>query len=123
MSRLLNIGQSKKDKEKFKHPIVDILLKRATKQDVAEVLHVSERKARDIIAECSMHYPVIARSDQKGYRRARAIDDLTLEELELEYQDVQITAREINSRIKCLRKRLKPLIAWMKMADKKRGKH
>lgn len=122
MSRLLKIGQSKKDKEKYNHPIIDILLERATKQDIAEVLHVSERKARDIIAECSMHYPVIAHSDQKGYRRARAIDDLTPEQLDEEYNEVQLTAFEINSRIKCLKKRLKPLIAWMKMADKKRGK-
>ena len=44
---------------------------------------------------------------------------LTVDE---EYNEVQLTAFEINSRIKCLKKRLKPLIAWVKMADKKRGK-
>ena len=120
MSRLLKVDQSKKAKEQYHHQIVDILLERSTKQEITEVLHCSERKARDIIAECSMHYPVIAYSGQPGYRRARPIDDLTPEELEKEIKDVKRTLHEAHSRVKCLKKRMKPLIAWLKVAEKKK---
>lgn len=121
MSKLLQVKQNKTTKEKFNHPIVDILLERTTKQKVAEVLHTSERKARDVIAECSMHYPVIAHSGSTGYRRAKDIDSLTEEELELEIQEVLRTLGEHRSRVKCLKKKMKPLIAWLKVAEKKRG--
>ena len=50
MSRLIKIEQSKKAKEQYHHQIVDILLERSTKQEISEVLHCSERKAREIIA-------------------------------------------------------------------------
>lgn len=122
MSRLLKVDQSKKAKEQYHHQIVDILLERSTKQEITEVLHCSERKARDIIAECSMHYPVISHSGEPGYRRARAIDDLTLEELEKEMADVRRSLHEAHSRVKCLKKRMKPLVAWLKVAEKKKEK-
>lgn len=123
MSRLSGIKQTKKAKEQYKHQIVDILLERSTKQEISETLHCSERKVREIIAECSMHYPIIAYSDAPGYRRAKDINLLTDEELDIEIEDVQRTLNEHSSRIKCLKKKMKPLIAWLKMAKKKRGIH
>lgn len=115
MSKLANVPQTKEAKEEFNHPIVDILLMRMTKQELSEILHCSEREVRNIIAECSMHYPIIALSERGngGYRRAKSIDSLTDEELEREIQVVQQTLSEHLSRVKCLRKKMRPLIAWL----------
>lgn len=119
MSKLSKIKQTKEAKNSYNHPIVDILAERCSKQDLMEVLHCSERDARDIVAECAMHYPVITYSTKGvGYRRARQIDSLSTQELALEDAEVLRTIGELNSRIKCLKKRLKPLIAWHKMKEK-----
>jgi hypothetical protein len=124
MSKLSNMPQTKEAKEQYNHPIVDILLDRHTKQELQEILHCGERAARDVIAECSMHYPIISNSDStsSGYRRARNIDELSGIELESEIQAVQRTLSEHSSRVKCLKKKMKPLIAWLKVAQKKRDK-
>ena len=123
MSKLLIIPQTKEAKEKYKHVIVDILLERHTKEELEDILHCSNRKVREIVAECSMHYPIIAISEKdSGYRRAKSIDQLTGIELESEIQAVKRTLAEHNSRVKCLKKKMKPLIAWLKVAEKKRDK-
>lgn len=119
MKKLKNIKQTKQAKEEYNHPIIELLFERITKEDICKVLHCSEREARGIIAECAMFYPVIALSNKKGYRLARKIDELSLEGLVTEYDIVNNACRELNSRIKCLKKRLKPLIAWKKVAEKK----
>ncbi len=119
MSKLSKIKQTKEAKNSYNHPIVGILAERCTKQDLMEVLHCSERDVRDIVAECSMHYPVITYSVKgAGYRRAKPIDELSAQELALEDEEVMRSINELNSRIKCLKKRLKPLIAWHKMKEK-----
>ena len=68
-----------------------------------------------------MHYPILATSNQKGYRRARDINDLTIEELEKEMEEVKHQLEEHKSRIACLKKKMKPLVAWLKVAEKKVG--
>ncbi len=120
MSKLSKIEQTKKAKTAYAHPIVDILAERCSKQNIMDVLHCPERVAREIIAECSMHYPIISYSSKDvGYRRVKDISKLNDAELEAEIQEVNRTAAELYSRIKCLKKRLKPLIAWKKVAEKK----
>lgn len=122
MSKLSKIEQTKKAKLQYEHPIINILENRCSKQNIMDVLHCSERQAREIVAECSMHYPIISYTAKGvGYRRARRIDSLTEQELSLEIQEVSRTIQNLNSRIKCLKKRLKPLIAWKKVAMKKQN--
>ena len=121
MSKLAIIEQTKKAKEQYNHEIINILLERHTKEELQEILHCPNRKVREIIAECSMHYPIIALSKKaSGYRRAKNIDQLSGVELEEEMQVVERMLREHKSRIKCLKKKMKPLIAWLKIAQKKR---
>lgn len=122
MSKLSVIEQTKKAKEQYSHEIIDILLERHTKEELVVILHCSNRKARNIIAECSMHYPIIALSKNSGYRRAKNIDDLSGEALEEEMDIVCKVIAEHRSRIKVLKKKMKPLIAWLKVAEKKRSK-
>lgn len=114
--------QTKAAKEQFKSPLLDILKDNVkTKAELQELLKVGERFVREEISRCSMYYPVIATSDKSGYRLAKKISDLMDDEsLLLELDEVNHQIRELNSRIKCLKKRLKPLIAYKKIAEKKR---
>ncbi len=123
MSDLRKVPQTKKAKDEYKHPIIDILFSNEplTKEEIGEKLHIeSDRSIRDIIAVCSMHYPIIATSGSKGYRRAKSIDELTPEELEKEIEEVEHQLNEHKSRVACLKKKMKPLVAWLSVAKKKR---
>ena len=120
MKKTGELQQTKQAKAQYKHPIIDLLLtdEPMTKDELCEKLHTSEREVRNIISECSMYYPVIATSNRAGYRRAKDITKLSIDELALEFEEVEHQANEIKSRIKCLKKKLKPLIAWLKVAEK-----
>ena len=122
MSKLKSIKQTKDAKQNYNHPIIDLLLSEepVTKEEIGERLHItSDREIRDVISICSMHYPVIAVSSKKGYRRAKAIDNLEGESLKIEIDEVEHQLRELKSRVDCLKKRMKPLVAWLKVAEKK----
>ena len=120
MSKLSKVSQTKEAKATYQHPIIDILLERRSKEELKNILHCNERDAREIVAMAAMHYAVITHSSKgAGYRRARPIESLSLEELKLEDEEVLRSIKEINSRIKCLKKRLKPLIAYHKVAQNK----
>lgn len=120
MSKLRKMSQSKMAKNTFTSPMLSLLHKVRTKEELSEIRGISERAVRDEIAQCSMYYAILATSDKSGYRLAKAIDDLSDEELEQELEEVEHQIHEVNSRIKCLKKRLKPLIAYKKIAEKKR---
>lgn len=122
MKSLRNVKQTKEAKKAYEHPIIDFLLSEEpkTKEEIGEHLHItSDREIRNIIAICSLHYAVIATSDKKGYRRARTIESLQGDELLAEMDEVEHQIHELKSRIDCLRKRQKPLVAWLKVAQKK----
>ena len=122
MSKLREVKQTKDAKQQYKHPIIDLLLtdEPLTKEQLKEKLHVSsEREVRDIISTCSMHYPIIAVSNKKGYRRAKSIDSLDGDHLIAEMDEVRQQINELKSRVACLKKRMRPLVAWLKVAEKK----
>ena len=122
MSKLKDVEQTKDAKKNYNHPIIDLLLadEPLTKEEIGEKLHItSEREVRDVISICSMHYPVIAVSSKKGYRRAKNIDQLEGTALEIEIDEVEHQLAELKSRVDCLKKRMKPLVAWLKVAEKK----
>lgn len=120
MSKLRKMKQTVEAKAKFESPMLSLLDEVRTKAELKEILKISERAIRNEIAECSMYYAVIATSDKKGYRLAKNINDLHGETLLQELEEVEHQIHEVNSRIKCLKKRLKPLIAYKKIAEKKR---
>lgn len=119
MSKLRKMKQTREAKENFSSPIMNLLFMTRTKQELSELLGISERAVRDEISQCSMYYAVIATSDKSGYRLAKAIKGLDDEALLEELNEVNHAIHEISSRIKCLKKRLKPLIAYKKVAEKK----
>lgn len=123
-SNLKEIKQNKTTKDNYNHPIINLLFSDTplTKEEIGEKLNItSDRTIRDTIAVCSMHYPILATSNQKGYRRAKDINDLSIEELEKEMEEVKHQLEEHKSRIACLKKKMKPLVAWLKVAEKKVG--
>ena len=65
-----------------------------------------------------MYYPVISLSSQKGYRRACNIATADKEAIKLDLVDVKKQIKEYNNRIKMIKKRLKPLIAWKEIAER-----
>lgn len=117
-----HIEQTKAAKEAYKHPIIDFLLSEEpkTKEEIGDHLHItSDREIRDVISICSMHYPILALSGKKGYRRAKNIDSLEGAMLQAEIEEVEHQLNELKSRVACLKKRMKPLVAWLKVAQKK----
>lgn len=122
MSIQREVKQNKETKQQYKHPIIDILFvnEPLTREEIGNKLNIqNDRTIRDTIAICSMHYPIIATSNRKGYRRAKDINNLTPEEIQKEIQEVEHQIAEHKSRIDCIKKKMKPLIAWLKIAEKK----
>lgn len=120
MSKLRKMSQSAESKQQFQSEALKFLTEVKTKEELKDLLgYESERAVRNEIAECSMYYAILATSDKKGYRLAKKIEELNGEDLLNEYDEVDHAIHEISSRIKCLKKRLKPLIAWKKIAEKK----
>lgn len=114
--------QSKKQKQAYSHPIKEMLQveKPVTKAELMEKFEVDERTIREWIAECSMFYAVIATSNRAGYRLARKIDDLkTEEEILGEKELVEHRLNDLKSRVTALKKKMKPLIAYLKVLEKK----
>lgn len=121
MSKLRKMKQTVEAKENFYSPMLMLLQDVKTKAELKEILKISDRAIRDEISQCAMYYAVIATSDKSGYRLAKKIEELSGESLLQELEEVEHQIHEVNSRIKCLKKRLKPLIAYKKVAEKKIG--
>ena len=117
----MKVIQTKKAKEEFYSPLFDFLKETKTKEEIAKYLGVSERTARDEVALISKHYAVIRGSFQKGYRLAKPIKNLNSEELNQEMELIQKTINEFKSRIKDMKQTMKPLIAYLKVAEKEKS--
>ena len=81
---------------------------------------IHERTVREMIAELAKEHPVISWSDPSGgirlpkqFKKCKSI-----EELEEEIEAVQRTMAQFQSRKRELNRRLRPLIAYRKAAEK-----
>lgn len=110
-------------KRSFASPVLELLKseKPVSKWDMVEKLELSERRIRKMISDCSQFYAVIATSDKEGYRLARKIDSMTDEEKALEKNEVEHQLAELKCRVKALKRRMKPLVAYLKMMEKLEG--
>ena len=103
-------GNYEKRKEiiskKYASIIADLTKETQYKEDLCLKYKYSERAIRMILSEISFYYPVIATSDRRGYRIATDEDD--------DVVDVQHTVNELLSRCKQLKRKCKPLIAFLK---------
>ena len=90
-----------------------------TRKDLIEQFNISDGAIRREVAKIANYYPVLSHSGKKGYRLAKRIDLSSKEELLEEMEIVKRVLAEDNSRIRQLKARQKPLIAWLKIAEKK----
>ena len=111
-------NQSVKAKKEFTSPIKEFLKVKRDKYEIARFLNVDERTARYEVEKLANFYAVISGSFQKGYRLAKPIDSMTAEEKQVELELINRSIAEFNSRIKKLKRRMKPLIAYKKMLMK-----
>lgn len=108
-------GNYEKRKEiiskKYASIIADLKKETQYKEELCYKYSYSERAIRMILSEISFYYPVIATSDRRGYRIATDDegDDVV---------DVQHTINELLSRCKQLKRKCKPLIAFLKGGEK-----
>lgn len=114
-------GKSYEEKKReFASPVLEMLKseKPVSKWDMVEKLELSERRIRKMISECSQFYAVIATSDKEGYRLARKIDSMNDEEKALEKIEVEHQLAELKCRVKALKRRMKPLVAYLKVLER-----
>lgn len=116
------IQQSKKAKEEFKSEILPLLFsnENVSYDELQLKLSKNRRDVARLLSEVSMHYALLSISYDKGHRIAKPIDNLnSIEELEEELKKVDTMIAQTRSRFTTIRRKLKPLIAWKKVAQKK----
>lgn len=122
-----NIKQTKKNKKLFYNKNQDLVnlfelrggQDRVVKiEEVEDEFGISNRNARDKISEMSMYYAIISLTQEKGYELLGDINNYTDEEILKNIEKINHQINDFQSRISVLKKRMKPLIAWKKVAEK-----
>lgn len=121
-----DIKQDKQSKKRFNSPLLDVLKtgKNYTRQELSEIYGQHDTSTRQEIGLISMYYPIISYSTKKGYRMVdvkKLLEEKDQDKIEYEKGEIQHTLNEINSRIKMLKKKQKPLIAALKVLEKVEG--
>lgn len=122
------IIQTKKAKEQFTSPILETL--KNTNENVpyfelCNIMNTSKRTVRRELSEIALFYALISLSDSNrgGHRIACNLEKTSdIEQIKSDLIDVEHMIRELKSRILVLQRRMKPLIAWKKIAESKINK-
>lgn len=91
-------------------------------KDIAHLCNdfgISNRMIRKKLSETAMFFPIVSLSTEKGYIRLGDFETLSVEEQEKYVEMVRHQINDYKSRIAFLNRRMKPLIAWVKMVEKK----
>lgn len=120
--------QTKKAKEQFTSPILETL--KNTNENVpyfelCNIMNTSKRTVRRELSEIALFYALISLSDSNrgGHRIACNLEKTSdIEQIKSDLIDVEHMIRELKSRILVLQRRMKPLIAWKKIAESKINK-
>lgn len=89
-----------------------------TKKELMELTGIDERSIRRYISDIRKEHSIISLSSGKGYKKSKSTDDMTKEEIEIEYGMIKHQIAESNSRIKELKKNMKTSIARLKVLEK-----
>lgn len=108
--------RKEKVEKKYKEIISDLKKGRCTKQELAKKYNLYERSIRRIIAEISYYFPVISFSSEKGYYIPTVDENTNTKEI---LEDLKHTLNEHQSRVNELKRKMKPLIAMIKVVEKK----
>lgn len=119
------IIQTKKAKEHFTSPILETL--KNTDDNVpyfelCNIMNTSKRTVRAELSQIALFYALISLSDgnKGGHRIACNLENTSdIEKIKMDLIDVEHMIRELKSRVLVLQRRMKPLIAWKKIAENK----
>ncbi len=89
-----------------------------TKKELMDLTGLDERTVRRIISDIRKEHSIISLSSGKGYKKSKSTDDMTQDEMKIEYDMVKHQIAESNSRIKELKKNMKSSIARLKILEK-----
>ena len=89
-----------------------------TKKELIGLTGIDERSIRRYISDIRKDHSIISLSSGKGYKKSKSTDDMTPEEMLIEYDMVKHQIAESNSRIKELKKNMKSSIARLKILEK-----
>ena len=89
-----------------------------TKKELIGLTGLDERTLRRYISDIRKEHSIISLSSTKGYKKSKSTDDMTPEEMVVEYDMVKHQIAESNSRIKELKKNMKSSIARLKILEK-----
>jgi uncharacterized coiled-coil protein SlyX len=113
-------------KDNEKQLLIELLQQERTRSELCALLVLNDSSMRKEVSELACEYPVISYSTKKGYRicdTKKLIKENNQKEIELEINELRHTLAEINSRIKKLKKRMRPLIASLKVLEREVAKN
>lgn len=118
-----DVKQDKQSKRRFNSPLLDVFKtgENYTRKELANIFGHTDEYTRQEVGIISMYYPIISYSTKKGYRMVdtkKLIEEKDQEKILKEIEEIKHTLAEINSRIKILKKKQKPLIASLKVLEK-----
>ena len=89
-----------------------------SKLELQDLTGLPERVVRDRISKLKKQCVILSFSSGKGYRKVKPTEEMTKEEMELEYEEVMHCIREYQHRITDLKKSMRKLIARKKILEK-----
>lgn len=89
-----------------------------SKLELMDLTGLGERVVRDRISKLKKECVILSFSSGKGYRKVKPTEEMTKEEMELEYQEVMHCIREYQHRVTDLKKSMRKLIARKKILEK-----
>ena len=89
-----------------------------SRADLMDLTGLGEREVRKEISKLKKQYVILSFSSQKGYRKVKPTEEMTKEEMQIEYQEVMHCIREYQHRVTDLKKSMRKLIARKKILEK-----
>lgn len=89
-----------------------------TKKELIDLTGLDERTVRRYISNIRKDHSVISLSSGKGYKKSKSTDEMSQQEIEVEYEMIKHQINESNSRIRELKKNMRSSIARLKILEK-----
>ncbi len=89
-----------------------------TRKELVDKTGLNDRFIRRIISDIRKEHSIISLSSGKGYRKSKSTDNMSLEEMQIEYDIIKHQIKESNSRIKSIKANMRSSIARLKILEK-----
>ena len=89
-----------------------------TRKELVDKTGINDRTIRKIISDIRKEHSIISLSSSKGYRKSKSTDNMSLEEMQLEYDIIKHQIKESNLRIKSIKANMRSSIARLKILEK-----